>query len=149
MPAWASWEWPKSTKGKMGKFECHFFCLVTGIHPAFSVNGKCRRLECRGYSRGSIFEHHFFECENSKKNRIYFKAKVHSLFEISKVGDLSLTILDRILSKPSQWWIGLIDSQIFDLCSKITHVHEFHRIFTTASILSWGRFYVCPIKLEQ
>ena len=75
VPAWASWEWPKSTKGKMGKFECHFFCLVTGIHPAFSVNGKCRRLECRGYSRGSIFEHHFFECENSKKNRNFFKAK--------------------------------------------------------------------------
>ena len=129
----------------MGKFESHFYCLLTGIHPAFGGDGKCRRFECQGANSGSLYEHHFFDCESSSGNCNFFKEKALTLFEASTVKGLSLSILNLIISKPSTWWIGLIDTKVFDLCPKIAQVHELHRIVTTASVLSWGRFYACPI----
>ena len=73
VPAWASWEWPESTRWKMGKFESHFYCLLTGIHPAFGGDGKCQRFECQGANSGSLYEHHFFDCESSSENCKFFK----------------------------------------------------------------------------
>ena len=62
--AWTSWKWPKSTIWKMGRFECHFYCLLTGTgtHPAFGRDGKCQtqRFECQGCNSGPIYEQHFF-----------------------------------------------------------------------------------------
>ena len=149
VPAWAGWEWPESTKWRMGRFECHFYCLLTGVHPAFGRDGKCQRFECQGDNSGSLYKHHFFDCESSIGNRKFFKEKVLTLFEASSVKGLSLSTLNIILSKPSTWWIGLIDYKIFDLCFNIAQVHEFHRIVTIASVLSWGRFYKCPTIVEQ
>ena len=145
VPEWASWDWPESTNLKMGRFECHFYCLVTGSHPAVSGASICQRLECNGLESGSLYMHHFFECECSHRNREYFREKVRSLFDASVVGGLSLSVLNSILLKPCKMWIGLIDRKLFALELKIKHVHEFHRILTTASILSWGRFYTCPL----
>ena len=129
----------------MGRFECHFYCLVTGSHPAFGGTGICLRLECKGLVNEPLFDHHFFECESSHRNREFFKEKVRTLFEASKVEGLSLSVLNDILRKPCKMWIGLINCNLFDLGMKVRHVHEFHRIFTIASILSWGRFYTCPL----
>ena len=145
VPDWASWEWPEGSTFKMGRFECHFYCLVTGSHPAFGGAGICQRLECNRFKSGSVFDHHFFNCEGSHRNRKFFKEKVHTIFEASKVEGLPLSVLNDILFKPCNMWIGLINRNLFDLGLKIKHVHEFHRIFTTASILSWGRFYSCPL----
>ena len=133
----------------MGRFECHFYCLLTGVHQAFGGDGKCQRLECRSANSGPLYEHHFFNCESSIGNRKFFKEKVLTLFEASSVKGLSLSTLNIILSKPSTWWIGLIENKIFDLCLKITHVHEFHRIFTIASVLSWGGFTGVPLLLGR
>ena len=147
VPSWASWDWPDSTKWKMGKFECHFYCLVTGCHPAFSGDGTCQRFESKGLISESLYEHHFFKCESSTKNRKYFREKVKSIFEVSEVEGLSPTILNNVLLEPSTMWIGLMESKYFALGLKIKHVHELHRILTTASVLSWGRFYTCPLLL--
>ena len=133
VPSWASWEWPESTKWKMGRFECHFYCLLTGLHPAFGGDAKCLRFERRGFNCGSLYKHHFFECECSTRNRIFFKAKVDILFEESKVEGLSRSILNGIMNKPSIMWIGMIGAELFDLCPKIKYVHEFHRILTIAN----------------
>ena len=81
VPAWASWEWPESTKWKMGRFEGHFFCLLTGIHPAFSGDGNCQRFECQGSNSGPVYDHHFFDCESSIQNRNFFKEKVFPLLK--------------------------------------------------------------------
>ena len=147
VPAWASWDWPESSKWKMGRFECHFYCLVTGCHPAFSVDGKCWRSECKMFNSGSLYEHHFFKCESSNKNRIYFKEKVYIILEASEEENLLRPILNKVLLEPSTMWIGLMEYKYFDLGLKMKHVHELHRILTIASILSWGRFYKCPLLL--
>ena len=145
VPAWASWTWPESTNWKRGQYECHFYCLLTGTHPAMGGDSKCLRHKCQGSSNRSLYEHHFFECGNFIGNRDFFKAKVLAMCEASEVKKLALPLLERILSKPSEWWIGMIESWIFDLGVKITLIHELHRILTIASVLSWGRFYRCPI----
>ena len=103
------------------------------------------RLECKGLVNEPLFDHHFFECESSHRNREFFTEKVRTLFEASKVDGLSLSVLNDILRKPCKMWIGLINCNLFDLGIKIRHVHEFHRVFTIASILSWGRFSKCPL----
>ena len=145
VPAWANWEWPGSTNWKMGRFECHFYCLVIGCHPAFGGNGACQRLGCQGRKNESLYEHHFFKCESSCSNREYFKEKVYTIFGASNTYGLSILVLDDLLKIPSTIWIGLIDARLFDSGLKIKQVHELHRILTTASILSWGRFYNCPL----
>ena len=107
-----------------------------------------RGLSVKALTAG-LFMNITFYCESSIGNRKFFKEKVLALFEESSVKGLSLSTMKVILRKPSIWWIGLIENKIFDLCLNITHVHEFHRIVTIASVLSWGRFYKCPIGVEQ
>ena len=57
------------------------------------------------------------------------------MFAASKVKDLSLSILTSILSKPLTLWIGLIESEIFGLCSKTSHVDDLNPHNCKCSIL--------------
>ena len=98
---------------------------------------------------GSIYEHHFFRCENHLKNRDYFRMYATRLYEKGKgisANEVPKGILNGILCTPCPMWVGLLDAGIFEHKLKLPVVHELHRILTMASILSWGRFYVLPEK---
>ena len=141
VPSWADWSWPDSGKYRMGDFQSHFYFLLIGQHPAWGNRAICRRAECKSKNYGTIYNHHFFDCENYIKNRVFFCHTARRLFKDSQVKLLPLYILENILLEPCSMWIGLIDVNLFNLGLRIEMIHEFHRICTVASVLSWGRFY--------
>ena len=58
--------------------------------------------------------------------------------------DIPITIINKIITKPSGMWVGLFDTCFFDLGLRLKSAHELHRIVTISSVLSWGRFYPVP-----
>ena len=60
VPMWADWEWPKGKD--MGVYQTHFYCLLTGQHPAGGTEACCLRLLCKNNNKGSVYQHHFFVC---------------------------------------------------------------------------------------
>ena len=128
----------------MGDFQVHFYFMLIGQHPAWGKGATCRRVECRGRTCQTIYRHHFHDCGNYKNNRTFFCLTARRLLKESQVKRLPLYVMENILSEPCGMWVGLIDAKLFDLGLRLEVIHEFHRICTTASVLSWGRFYTVP-----
>ena len=128
----------------MGDFHAHFYFLLIGQHPAWGKGASCRKAECKSRICETIYKHHFFECGNFKKNRIFFCHTARRLFKESQVELLPLCVMENILTEPCCMWAGLIDVKLFNLGLRLEIIHEFHRICTIASVLSWGRFYTVP-----
>ena len=129
-------------------FKTHFYCLLTGQHPAGGSDARCLNLLCNKINAGPVFNHHYFECmDNHRKNCNFFRSGVKGMYE-AYVGDghmdIPLNVIDGILEKPCGMWVGLLDPYLFDVGLKLKSIHEIHRIVTIASVLSWGRFYSVP-----
>ena len=80
-------------------------------------------------------------------NRAFFRHTVRKLYTESQTNGvpyIPLGVIDSILLKPCQMWVGLIDIRLFDSELNLLSIHELHRILVTASIISWGRFYTIP-----
>ena len=58
--------------------------------------------------------------------------------------DIPRDMVDTVLKRPCKMWVGLFDSNLFNAGLKLRSAHEFLRIVTVASVLSWGRFYPLP-----
>ena len=146
VPYWADWKWPDSDRWRECKFQQHFRHLLLGSHPAGGSTAICSRKECVGNNLGSIFEHHFFHCENHLKNREYFKLAVNRLYIEGKgsSAEIPKDLVSSVLCTPCSMWVGFMDGRIFEHKLKLYFIHELHRILTVASILSWGRFYGLP-----
>ena len=145
VPMWADWEWPKGKN--MEVFQTHFYCLLTGQHPAGGTEACCLRLLCKNNNKGSVYQHHFFECVDHIKNRCFFQLRVRRMYVESFEGghcDIPQSVIDGILEKPCAMWVGLFDRCLFGIGLKLWSLHELHRIVTIASVLSWGRFYTLP-----
>ena len=145
VPLWADWDWPNGKD--MEEFQTHFYCLLTGLHPAGGSNACCARLLCKNRNKGSVYQHHFFECGDHSRNRSFFQDGVRRLYNDSVSGghcDLPHSVVDEILKKPCGMWVGLFDQCLFGLGLRLRNLHELHRIVTMASVLSWGRFYTLP-----
>ena len=140
VPIWADWEWPKGEV--MNVFRLHFNCLLIGHHPEAGSEACCSLALCRGRKRGPVYRHHYFERANYASNCCYFRKTVKRMYrEYVKQGhlDILVSVIDGIVEKPCG--VGLFDPLLFDLGLKLNSLHELHRIFTMASVLSWGRFY--------
>ena len=144
VPRWADWSWPDSGRYRMGNFQTHFYFLLIGQHPAWGKEAICRRTECKSRTCDTIYKHHFFDCGDFKNNRIFFCLRARRLFKESQVKPLPLYVMEDILSEPCCMWVGLIDVKLLNLGLKLEVIHEYHRICTIASVLSWGRFYSIP-----
>ena len=145
VPYWADWNWPKDEDES--KFKLHFYYLLVGLNPACGDEAQCRHLLCRDNKLGSVYNHHFFNCNCHMKNRAFFRHTVRKLFTESQRNGapcIPLGLIDDILLKPCKMWVGLIHNGLFDNGLKLVSIHELHRIFVTASIISWGRFYSIP-----
>ena len=145
VPMWADWEWPKSKDIEL--YKLHFYSLLIGKHPAAGGDASCSNLLCKDHIRGPIYDHHFFECAEHSKNRGFFRNSVKSMYnDYVKAGNLDIpaSIINGILLRPCQMWVGLFESSIFDLGLKLSSAHELLRIMTISSVLSWGRFYPVP-----
>ena len=148
VPEWADWNWHIG-KG-MDLFQSHFYCLLIGAHPAGGNEACCLRLLCGGRNRGTVYQHHYFECGDYIRNRMFFQNRARRLYnEMIEDGHhfFPLRVLDDILVKPSGMWVGLFDNCFFELGLKLSVLHELHRIMTMASVMSWGRFYALPGRL--
>jgi len=144
VPSWANWSWPDSGRYRMGDFQVHFYFMLIGQHPAWGKGATCRRAECRGRTCQTIYRHHFHDCGDYKNNRTFFCLTARRLVKESQVERLPLYVMENILSEPCGMWVGLFDAKLFDLGLGLEVIHEFHRICTIASVLSWGRFYTVP-----
>ena len=141
---WADWEWPKSKDVEV--YKLHLYSLLIGKHPAGGGDASCSNLLCKDHIMGPIYDHHFFECAEHSKNRSFFRNSVTSLHnDYVRAGNLDIpaSIINEILLRPCQMWVGLFDSSIFDGL-KLSSAQELLRILTISSILSWGRFYRVP-----
>ena len=142
VPLWADWNWPKSEDES--KFKLHFYNLLVGLNPAGGDEAQCRHLLCRNNKLGSVYNHHFFDCNCYLKNRALFRHTVRKLYTESQTDGLPyipLGVIDSILLKPCKMWVGMIDVTLFDNGLNLSSIHELHRIVVIASIMSWGRFY--------
>ena len=145
VPMWADWGWPQSKN--MEVFKLHFFCLLIGQHPAGGPDARCSYLLCKDKLMGTVYDHHFFKCVEYSRNRCFFRKGVWRMYdEYVEAGhhDIPRAIVDTVLKRPCKMWVGLFDSNLFDLGLKLRSAHQFHRIVTVASVLSWGRFYPLP-----
>ena len=145
VPRWADWNWPGEAKYKIGKFKTHFYFLLTGKHPSWSETAICRRIGCKGRSRGDIYRHHFFECENYECNRAFSCSRVRLLLKKSEVGLGSFPLIQNLLREPCAMWVGLMIPTVVASGLKLKAIHELHRVFIISSVLSWGRFYDVPM----
>ena len=121
--------------------------MLTGLDPAGGSNACCARLLCKNRNKGSVYQHHFFECVDHSRNRSFFQDCVKRLYNDSvSVGhcDFPHSVVDEILKKPCGMWVGLFEQGLFGLGLKLWNLHELHRIVTMASVFSWGRFYALP-----
>ena len=110
VPMWADWDWPNGKD--MEKFQTHFYCLLTGLHPAGGSNACCARLLCKNRNKGSVYHHHFFECLDHSRNRSFFQDCVRRLYNDSVSGghcDFPQSVIDEILKEPCGMWVGLFD----------------------------------------
>ena len=142
MPLWADWNWPKSEDES--KFKLHFYYLLVGLNPAGGDEAQCRHLLCKDNKIGSVYNHHFFDCNCYLKNRAFFRHTVRKLYTESLTKGfpyIPLDVIDSILLKLSKMWVGLIDIGLFDNGLNILSIHELHRTLVTSSIFLWGRFY--------
>ena len=145
VPLWADWKWPKSEDEP--KFKLHFYYLLVGLNPAGGDEANCRHLLCKDNKLGSVYNHHFFNCNCHMKNRAFFRHTVRKLYNESQTNGLPcipLGVIDSILMKPCKMWVGLLDIRLFDKGLNLLSIHELQRIIVTASIISWGRFYAIP-----
>ena len=146
VPIWADWKWPK--RKDINAFKTHFCYLLTGLHPAGGKDARCFSVLCKSMNIGPVYNHHFFECRNNYlRNRAYFRSRVRSMYDdYVAEGHINIpqNVIDGILEKPCGMWVGLMDPGLFELGLNLKTVHETHKIFTIASVLSWGRFYSIP-----
>ena len=102
---------------------------------------------CKDKSRGPVYNHHFFECAEFRRNCRFFRESVESMckdYVSAGNRDIPNSIINKIISEPSRMWVGLFDTGLFDLGLRLRSAHELHRIVTMSSVLSWGRFYPVP-----
>ena len=145
MPVFADWIWPEGSSSM--KFKRHFTMLLSGLHPAGGNEAVCAHSLCKAGTPDTVYHHHFFECVCFESNRIFFKESARRLYiESSTAGSslLSVSLLDAVLIKPCPMWVGLMDPELFLPGTKLSSIHELHRIVTMAAIFSWGRFYDLP-----
>ena len=145
VPKWADWNW--CNKRDKDLFKLHFYYLLIGAHPAGGSEACCLRLLCRGSNKGMVYQHHYFECGDYVRNRMFFQNRARGLYNKMIVDGqyyFPQRVLDDILQEPSGMWIGLFDTCLFELGLKLPILHELHRIVTMASVMSWGRFYALP-----
>ena len=145
VPMWADWVWPKGQD--MNVFQSHFYCLLLGEHPAGGSEACCARLLCRSKNKEAIYQHHYFECVDYLRNRVYFQNCARRMYdELVPDGNRGIprSVVDETLEKPCGMWVGLFDPCLFELGLKLSSLHELHRIVTMASVMSWGRFYTVP-----
>ena len=145
VPMWADWVWPKGQD--MNVFQSHFHCLLLGEHPAGGSEASCVRLLCRSKNKGPIYNHHFFECGNYLRNRIYFQNCARNMYDelvADGNGGIPRCVIDEVLEKPCGMWVGLFEPCLFEFGLKLSSLHELHRIVTIANVMSWGRFYTLP-----
>ena len=98
LPLWADWEWPRG-KG-MTVFKLHFLCLLTGQHPAGGSEACCSNLMCKDKTRGSVYDHHFFECVEYRRNCCFFRDTVKRMYKdyvMARNRDIPHRIIDAIL----------------------------------------------------
>ena len=62
-------------------FQSHFYYLLIGAHPAGGSEACCSRLLCRGSNKGLVYQHHYFECGDYIRNRMFFQNRARSLYK--------------------------------------------------------------------
>ena len=143
VPLWADWKWPR--RKDIDSFKTQFYCLLTGQHSAGGNKAKCSSVLCKSDNEGPVLNHHYSECvSNYYRNCDFFKSRVRGMYEeylAEGNKEIPPNIVDRLLERPSGMWVGLMDPNLVDVGLKLRSIHAVHRIFTIASVLSWGRFY--------
>ena len=74
-------------------------------------------------ARITVYDHHFFKCVEYNRNRCFFRKGVWRMYdEYVEAGhhDIPRDIVDAVLKRPCKMWVGLFDSNLFDLGLKLT-----------------------------
>ena len=117
------------------------------MHLAGGEDACCCHALCVDKKCAPVLVHHFFECVKYKENRKYFRDMVRKLYSESDIkvsSGIQKGVIDNILVKPNEMWVGLIDVGLFELGLRLASIHEIHRIMVISSIMSWGRYYAIP-----